>query len=286
MALKTTFAMVKLSTVVFASAAFVFALKYYDSQSKNEKLKQSIKIDKETYANDMKEIFNRYDHEVSKNRGLLKQKGILGKEETIVNKKVLVVYDQQKVASEKAILKKHFTKKIDSLNSLLNKQNEANKSLSSEVVLLINKNKELQKQNSTNESAAAISKNLTAVNVIANGIKIVSNNIIETKRLSATEQIKVCFTLLENKAAIKGNKDIYIQIVNPNNKVVSKNGEFVETGDRLLHYSAKTNVFYDNEEMDVCVFVDPNREDMKKGDYEINIFSGITLIGNTVFSLK
>lgn len=286
MALKTTFAMVKLSTVVFASAAFVFALKYYDSQSKNEKLKQSIKIDKETYANDMKEIFNRYDHEVTKNRSLLKQKGILGKEETIVNKKVLVIYDEKKAASEKAILKKHFTKKIDSLNSLLNKQNETNKSLSSEVVLLINKNKELQKQNSTNESAAAVSKNLTAINVIANGIKIVSNNIIETKRLSTTEQIKVCFTLLENKAAIKGNKDIYIQIVNPNNKVVSKNGEFVETGDRLLHYSAKTNVFYDNEEMDVCVFVDPNREDMKKGDYEINIFSGITLIGNTVFSLK
>jgi hypothetical protein len=53
-----------------------------------------------------------------------------------------------------------------------------------------------------------------------------------------------------------------------------------------LHYSAKTNVFYDNDQVDVCVFVDPNKSDLLKGDYEINIFSGINIIGNTVFSLK
>ena len=144
----------------------------------------------------------------------------------------------------------------------------------------------MQKQNATNENTFSVSKNLTATNVYANGIKIVSNNIIETRRFSSTEQIKVCFTLLENKAALKGNKDIYIQIVNPNNKVVSKIGESYTSGDKLLDFSAKTNIFYDNEELDVCVFVDPNKEDMSKGDYEINIFSGINLIGNTVFSLK
>ncbi|WP_167626944.1 hypothetical protein [Flavobacterium psychrophilum] len=44
--------------------------------------------------------------------------------------------------------------------------------------------------------------------------------------------------------------------------------------------------FYDNDKLDVCLFVDPNKDDMQKGDYKINIFSGINLIGNTVFSLK
>ena len=179
-----------------------------------------------------------------------------------------------------------FIKKIDSLKITLKKQTDENKSLTNQVNVLINKNKDLQKQNSNNENILTVSKNLTAINVYANGIKIVSNNIIETKRFSNTEQIKVCFTLLENKAALKGNKDLYIQIVNPNNKIVNKNGEFVETEDKLLHFSAKTNVFYDNDQLDVCVFVDPNKNDMLRGDYEINIFSGINLIGNTVFSLK
>ena len=67
---------------------------------------------------------------------------------------------------------------------------------------------------------------------------------------------------------------------------MSKNGEFVESEDKLLHFSAKTNIFYDNDQLDVCVFVDPNKNDLFRGDYEINIFSGINLIGNTVFSLK
>ncbi len=117
-------------------------------------------------------------------------------------------------------------------------------------------------------------------------MKTVSNNIVETKRFSNTEQIKVCFTLLENKAALKGNKDVYIQIINPKSRVLSKNGAFVEFGDKSLYYSAKTNVFYENENLDVCVFVGSNKNDVVKGDYELNIFSGTNLIGNTVFSLK
>ena len=172
------------------------------------------------------------------------------------------------------------------MNSIVKKQDSENKTLTNQVGILVTKNKELQKQNSNNENILAVSKNLTATNVYANGIKIMTNNIIETKRFNNTEQIKVCFTLLENKAALKGNKDIYIQIVNPKNKIVSKNGGYIGSGDRLLDYSAKTNIFYDNEDLDVCVFVDPNKDDILKGDYEINIFSGISLIGNTVFSLK
>ena len=49
-----------------------------------------------------------------------------------------------------------------------------------------------------------------------------SNNIIETKRFMATEQIKVCFTLLENRATLKGGKDIFIQIINPKNNIDPK----------------------------------------------------------------
>ena len=91
---------------------------------------------------------------------------------------------------------------------------------------------------------------------------------------------------MENRSAVRGNKDIYIQIVNPEGKIVSKNGEIFEAKEKLLRYSTKTNVFYNNEELDVCVFVDPNKNDMTKGDYEINIYSGINLIGNSIFSLK
>jgi hypothetical protein len=271
----------KLVSIVFVSIAITFVAKYYDSQDKNKKLEETIQLDKKIYTNDLKEIFNRYDSAVLKNKELVALKTLNPKAESANAKK-------HSENTEKAIvtiaINNNYT--IDSLKAALKNEQNSNKTLSNQLTDLVSKNKELQKQNATNENTLSVSKNLTATNVYANGIKIVSNNIIETRRFSSTEQIKVCFTLLENKAALKGNKDIYIQIVNPKNKVVSKMGESFISGDKLLNFSAKTNIFYDNEELDVCVFVDPNKEDMSKGDYEINIFSGINLIGNTVFSLK
>ena len=282
---KTALSIIKMTSVVFVSISLVFAVKYYDSLGKNKKLEETIQLDKKTYTNDLKEIFNRYDSELLKNETLVQSNIFKKRNDTVISKSVLLkiksTYEIHKLVGNKT-----FLKKIDSLKTILKKQGDDNKSLINQINLLVNKNKELQKQNSNNENIITVSKNLTATNVYANGVKIVSNNIIETKRFSNTEQIKVCFTLLENKAALKGNKDLYIQIVNPNNKIVSKNGEFVESEDKLLHFSAKTNIFYDNDQLDVCVFVDPNKNDLFRGDYEINIFSGINLIGNTVFSLK
>jgi hypothetical protein len=284
MTLRNSLTFIKLTAVVFVSTTIVFGVKYFESQSKNKILKQSIVLDKKTYANDLKEIFNRYDNEILINKNLLSSKHNNSQTETVVVPNIS--YEQKVKVVYKNSESKSYLFKIDSLNNLLKNQSENITSLTNQVTILNGKNKELQKENSTNEGILSVSKNLTATNVFANGIKILSNNIIETKRFSNTEQIKVCFTLLENRAAVKGNKDIYIQIVNPNNKIVNKNGESFKSGDRLLNFSAKTNVFYDNEELDVCVFVDPNKTDMSKGDYEINIFSGINLIGNTVFSLK
>jgi hypothetical protein len=268
-------------SIVFVSIAIVFVAKYYDSQSKNKKLEETIQLDKKIYTNDLKEIFNRYDSAVIKNKEVLALKTFATKTE-ITNTKESSKNNQSIITTN---VKNNYST-IDSLKKALKSEQNNTRTLHNQIADLATKNKELQKQNATNENTLSVSKNLTATNVYANGIKIVSNNIIETRRFSSTEQIKVCFTLLENKAALKGNKDIYIQIVNPNNKVVSKIGESYTSGDKLLDFSAKTNIFYDNEELDVCVFVDPNKEDMSKGDYEINIFSGINLIGNTVFSLK
>lgn len=281
MSIKTSVVLLKVTTISVLSIAFVLGMKYYDSTEKYKKLQESTKIDKEAYTNDLKEILNRYDAEVQKNSPL-------NSTENLPTEKVVVV---KKVESNTktvvpAAISKNYLKKIDSFETLLKKQALENSELYNQVASLRDKNRELTKKNLVNESIISSTKNLTAVNVVANGVKIVANNIIETKRFNATEQVKVCFTLLENKAAIKGDKDIYIQIINPENKVVAKNGEVIESNDRLLRFSAKTNVYYDNEDLDVCVFVDPNKQDMSKGDYEINIYSGINLIGSTVFSLK
>ncbi|WP_395075041.1 hypothetical protein [Flavobacterium sp.] len=286
MTVRTSLAVIKLTSIVFLSASIVFAVKYYDSENHNQKLKDTNLLDKNTYVNELKEILYRYDKEIIKNKNLIVSINSQIKEEVLIknlNSKKTTNFNNKKTSN---IIVENYIRKIDSLKKILEIQIEENKNISNQLSFLIAKNSSLQKQNDYNENIISVSKNLTATNVYANGIKIVSNNIIETKRFMATEQIKVCFTLLENRATLKGGNDIFIQIINPKNKVVCKNGEYLEIGDKSLYYSAKTNIYYDNDELDVCVFVDPNKTDIVKGDYEINIYSGTNIIGNTVFSLK
>ncbi len=281
MSLRISTTFLKLASVVLLSTTTTFAVKYFRAKEENLQLKESIQLDKKTYVNDLKEIFSRYDDQVLKNRELTKSsESLLLKTKKTVKEKI---YTPAKIIY---VDKKNAKREIDSFQNLINKKVEENELIYNEIDKLSQKNSELENKNRENEKIVAKTRNLTATNVIANGVKIVSNNIIETKRFNATEQIKVCFTLLENKSAIQGYKDIYLQIINPKKKVVTDKGEFVEFGDKLLRYSAKTNVFYENEELDVCVFIDPNKKDLLPGDYEINIYSGINLIGNTVFSLK
>ncbi len=310
MILKHSITLSKVTTIVFVSLATVFGVKYFDSEIRNNKLKKELQIDKNTHINELNEILNRYDVEVSKNKDLLN----LNKARQIGNisyiNKLNYIYikddkgkinqpeshssdvknDESTISLHKKISeskrRKNFVNEIDSLKNIITNYTEENSLLASTVNTLNYKNRELLTKNADYESLISKSRNLTATNVYANGIKIVSNNIIETKRLSSTQQIKVCFSLLENNATYSGNKDIYIQIINPDNRIVSKNDDFVEINNQSLHYSAKTNVFYENEQLDVCVFVDSDKNKLVKGDYEINIFSGTNIIGNTVFSLK
>ncbi len=287
MNIRTSLKMIKLSAIVFASMGAVFCVKYYESKQQNEKLKAEIQLEKIMHSSELEEIFSRYDAEVVKNKQLkntTKQNFIGSSVSVSGNKAKFEILDQKQ--DMKPITTTNGQSSLNLMQDMLNEKYVENKSLANQLEILNAKYKELLKQNAKNEFALETSKNLTATNVYANGIKIVSNNIIETKRFSNTEQIKVCFSLLENRATVKGNKDIFIQIINPKNKVVSKNGDFKEFGEKSLYYSAKTNIFYDNDELDVCVFVDSNKNDLVKGDYEINIFSGTKIIGNTIFSLK
>ena len=285
MSLRISSTFLKLASVVLLSTTTTFAVKYFKAKKENLQLKESIKLDKETYVNDLKEIFKRYDNQVLKNNKLSESKKEAVSLDKIKGEKKKVSLSAE--TSKVIYLEKNNSKKeIDSFQNLIKAKEEENVNIHNEMDRLSQKNTELENKNRENEKIVSKTRNLTATNVIANGVKIVSNNIIETKRFNATEQIKVCFTLLENKAAIQGYKDIYLQIINPKKRVVTNNGDFVEYDNQLLRYSAKTNVFYENEELDVCVFIDPNKKDLLPGDYEINIYSGINLIGSTVFSLK
>ena len=118
-------------------------------------------------------------------------------------------------------------------------------------------------------------------------LQIQSQNKEDLISISFTENtLKEVFTLLENKYALKGNKDIYIQIISPEEEIVYQEGENHFKKDKILNYSKRSDIFYDNTSLDACVYVKPLKSNVIKGVYKINIYSGLYLIGNSSFILK
>lgn len=112
-----------------------------------------------------------------------------------------------------------------------------------------------------------------------------SGKVVDTRRASRADKIRTCFTLLPNAVAKKGNRTLYVQVINPKNNVMGDN-VVKQFDEKNLNYSASTNVFYENEELDVCILVNASDNDLISGNYIVNLFDGENQIATTTMELK
>jgi ElaB/YqjD/DUF883 family membrane-anchored ribosome-binding protein len=112
-----------------------------------------------------------------------------------------------------------------------------------------------------------------------------SGKIIDTKRAHRADKIRACFTLAPNPLAEKGDRVLYIQVINPKNNLLGSK-KTLEFEEGTLNYSVATKVFYENEELDVCAMVDANETDLIKGTYRINVFDGARQVATTTLELN
>ncbi len=129
----------------------------------------------------------------------------------------------------------------------------------------------------------------SVVNVVdlrGTGVIVRKNGkIVDTKRSSRADKVRACFTLSPNPIAKKGDRLLYIQVINPKNNLLGEKS-VIEFDSGTLNYSTTINVFYENEELDVCILVDANEKDLVKGRYIINVFDGSTQVATSSLVLK
>jgi cell division protein FtsB len=112
-----------------------------------------------------------------------------------------------------------------------------------------------------------------------------SGKIVDTRRASRADKIRACFTLTPNIVAQKGDRLLYVQVINPKNNLLGdKSAMKFENG--TLNYSATTKVYYEQEELDVCVLVDALEEELIAGRYVINVFDGSQQVASSTMELK
>ena len=198
------------------------------------------------------------------------------------------IFKLKKEAETLRGIMKGYIHTIDSLNTLnINLSNTLTEK-TNKLNTVSNENQKYKKQNKDLQSKVALGAVLQAGNVTVTAIRIRNSGTqSETTRAAKTNMIKSCFTLLENKLSKAGDKNIYIKVVDPNQKtLLSKNPINIMNSDgENLELSSKRIVNYQNENMDLCVFHEID-EVLQAGNYKVEIYNDGYFIGESSFALR
>ena len=274
------------SLVVAIAVLAVFSFTNYESVREHQ---QFLEQEKELVENELSQMIERYDEVAGTNEYLTSQlKDARTDTKRALDSLRMLKSDVSVIARYKAQLL-IFKSKNKQLFETIDSLNEINENLEKDKLLAHN---ELKKQLDANSSLTKMNESLSKT--IEKGALLTANSfkakaylnkngrLHETKRANKAETMEVCFTLAENALTEKGDKELYVQIVNPKNNVVADKGS-IEFGDSSLIYSVKTVINYNNKVVDVCtnVMSDPSDQPWSKGTYFVSVFYKDRKLGST-----
>ena len=129
-------------------------------------------------------------------------------------------------------------------------------------------------------AALAVNK-LKAVGVIERS----SGKLVENARARRVDKVRACFTVPQNRLAEAGDRELYVQVVDPSNNILGAN-ERVTFEEETITYSKISKFYYENTSLDICENIPPIGDDFEEGVYKVNIYDQATLIAQTSFTLK
>jgi flagellar basal body-associated protein FliL len=182
-----------------------------------------------------------------------------------------------------------FVHTIDSLNTLNQKltveRNVAVKSLDQEK----QNTSQLKKEKGELQDKIVQGSLLQASAVTAQGIFLrFGKKEVTTEKARKAEKLKVQFSIAANRIAQSGNKTLYIRVISPDAKELSKTADeasiFSFEGTKGF-YSGTETIDYTNQEMSLSVNCESNIGFIA-GKYIIKIYADGAEIGETTLSLK
>ena len=199
--------------------------------------------------------------------------------------------DAGKLAWYRAQLKAMNTKyeameaKFDSLAAVHDELQGEYGNLEGEYTKQTGLNKELTSENMNLANKVAMGSVLTAYKITVEGVRGKKDKV--NTRANKIEKLRMCFTLSENPITAKGAKTIYVRIVGPDGKVLTKGrGEEFEFEGGAMTYSLSKDVEYDGKQQDVCVFYPAPTEKFQEGKNTVEIYVDKTLIGTSSLTLR
>ena len=198
------------------------------------------------------------------------------------------IYKLKKEAETLRNIMKGYIHTIDSLNTLnINLSNDLTEK-TQKLSNVSKQNKKIIKQNEALQKQVAIGAVLQINNVLSSGIRIRSSGAqSETTRASKTNMIKTCFSIIENKLAQAGDKEIYIRILDSEGNLLNAPTPLtiINQQKEELKMSSKRTINYQNQNTDLCIFYEIENS-IPAGNYSVEVYAEGFLIGETSIALR
>lgn len=279
--------------ILFISLVILGWLYYQETQKSKQIIVKLNKTtdEKEEVNNQLTEMLNQYEEIKTDNKELsLKLDSQKVKiKEMIKNLKKVKSSNRWQIAQYKKELTtmreimRSYIVQIDSLNTKNKELITENIKVKKQFNNQKQQNIELSKNNQKLSTVVSTAKVITSRNLTATPINRKSK---PTKKIRKLDKIKVCFSLMENKVAEPGKRNVFIRIARPDETILANSeGQLFDYNGNKIVYTEKREIDYQNQDITTCVYWKKDQQ-LIPGTYYVDIFIDGKDVGNTTFTLK
>lgn len=283
----------KILTGVLAVALIalgIYTVKFYNEEKENQEILQR---EKAVIEDELNDLIVKYDEAIATNE-------VMDQDLVNARERISVLLDSVKDAEANLVLISRYRREIGQLrsekdrlfrvvDSLSNRNRLLASTIDSTNVVLEERIRVADSLQQTNQSLATKvdrAAQLKITSLRGEGV-IVRNSgrLVENDRTRRIDQIRTCFTIADNPLSEPGEKNLYVQVYNPENELVGDQIAVQHEGGVMV-YSAASKVYYENEELDVCLLANTDKERLMGGTYKVYVYAGPQLIGTSSFDLR
>ena len=271
---------------VLLVVAGAFAIKLYN-QEKNTKAE--LTEEKELVLNDLKQMVTKYD-------AVIEENNLKDTELNQARDRIQVLIDSvQKMEANISVLRRYRDEvyKLKKEREYLFAQNDSLKGMNKMLAMRVDSTTyELEVSKMKRDSLAMVKEELAekvalgsslAANKLVGTGGIVRNSgkLVENDNARRVDRIRACYTVPQNRIAEAGDKQLYVQVLDPQNNILGENKTVTIDSVTSITYSAISKFYYEKTALDICENVAPRGDKFAEGLYKINIFDGGKMIAST-----
>lgn len=114
-----------------------------------------------------------------------------------------------------------------------------------------------------------------------------NGKLVSTSRAKSTDKFKICFTVADNVIAEAGDREFLVEVLDPQGNILGGGSTKSTEDGASVSYSKGTNFYYENNNLDVCDYINKPAGDFQKGNYMVNVYDDkLKLLGTSKFALK